>query len=105
MKRTKDQKKKLIEDYRSSGLTQKVWCEKNNIKIFTLRYWLRHEDTNSAPKQSTQPISWVEIKPPSSNQYASGSVKVSVKDFTIVLGGALEMQMLKDILRVMKEIC
>ncbi|AHM57335.1 hypothetical protein EAL2_c20550 [Peptoclostridium acidaminophilum DSM 3953] len=30
-----------IDEFRSSNLTQKAWCEKNDVKISTLRYWIR----------------------------------------------------------------
>jgi len=34
---------KLLADYRSSGLTQKRWCEEHGIGIASLRYWLKRE--------------------------------------------------------------
>lgn len=33
--------KTVIAEYQSSGLTQKVFCQKHNIKIHTLHYWLK----------------------------------------------------------------
>ena len=30
-----------VSDFKSSNLTQKAWCEKNDIKVSTLRYWIR----------------------------------------------------------------
>ena len=31
----------IIDDYRASGLTQKTFCKKHNIKIHTFHYWLK----------------------------------------------------------------
>ena len=31
-----------VKDFRTSNLTQKAWCEKNNFKVSALRYWLRN---------------------------------------------------------------
>lgn len=36
-----EQWKQRIEDCRASGLTQKLWCEENQISLSTFRYWNR----------------------------------------------------------------
>lgn len=33
--------KQVMEDQGSSGLTQAIWCEKNNVNIHNFRYWKR----------------------------------------------------------------
>lgn len=30
-----------IQEYQASGLTQLQWCDKEDIKVSALRYWLR----------------------------------------------------------------
>lgn len=40
-----DQWAKEIEEFKSSGKSQRVWCAEKGIKRSTLRYWLdRYED-------------------------------------------------------------
>ena len=40
-----DQWAKEIEEFKSSGKSQRVWCSEKGIKRSTLRYWLdRYED-------------------------------------------------------------
>ena len=40
-----DQWVKEIENFKSSGKSQRVWCSEKGIKRSTLRYWLdRYED-------------------------------------------------------------
>ena len=40
-----DQWVKEIENFKSSGKSQRVWCSERGIKRSTLRYWLdRYED-------------------------------------------------------------
>ena len=33
--------KQRIQEMRSSGLSQKEWCQQNGIPVSTLRYWIR----------------------------------------------------------------
>ena len=45
MKEQMDQWAKEIEEFKSSGKSQRVWCAEKGIKRSTLRYWLdRYED-------------------------------------------------------------
>lgn len=71
MNRELNQKKwqEIIDNQRSSGLTQKLWCEANDVNIHNFRYsvnrlkalasetddvrWVCLEDTSSSPKKTT----------------------------------------------------
>ena len=41
--RSRAEAERLLQDYRSSGLTQTRWCRERGIGISALRYWLRRE--------------------------------------------------------------
>ncbi len=49
--------KQVMEDQGSSGLTQAIWCERNNVNIHNFRYWKRRlkdeedSDTNNPDPQ------------------------------------------------------
>lgn len=43
--------KKLIEDFKTGGKSQRVWCRENGIKRSTLRYWLERLDELSEGKE------------------------------------------------------
>ena len=41
----------LIEDFKTSGKSQRVWCREQGIKRSTLRYWLRRTDELAEGKE------------------------------------------------------
>ena len=41
----------LIEDFKASGKSQRVWCREQGIKRSTLRYWLRRTDKLAEGKE------------------------------------------------------
>ena len=43
--------KKLIEEFKIVGKSQRVWCQEKGIKRSTLRYWLEHTDDLSEGKE------------------------------------------------------
>lgn len=49
---TTESKQKTIQQWRDSGLTQKVFCQQININVHTLHYWMRQlkDDAKSKDK-------------------------------------------------------
>ena len=41
----------LIEDFKASGKSQRVWCREQGVKRSTLRYWLERTDELSEGKE------------------------------------------------------
>ena len=39
---------KRVEEHKSSGLSQKIWCEENGIKPTSLRYWVMKLNKNQS---------------------------------------------------------
>ena len=58
---------KIIDDAKASGLTQKIFCQNNNIKIHTLHYWLKK--LSERPDDGGQFIPFSEIKDISNLQF------------------------------------
>ena len=43
--------KKQIEEFKASGISQRVWCRERRIKRSTLRYWLERTDELTKGKE------------------------------------------------------
>ncbi|MDJ0332954.1 hypothetical protein [Planococcus sp. S3-L1] len=54
-----------ISDYRQSGESLIHWCEKKEIKIYTMKYWLRKQSPVATESHETAWISCV-VEEPSS---------------------------------------
>ncbi len=51
--------KERLDDLKASGLTQKAWCQENQIPQSTLRYWIRKLKSEA----SAVPSSWLQLDP------------------------------------------
>ena len=43
-------RRQQIDDYRNSGQSAETWCEVNEMKVSTLRYWLRRTKEIDQPQ-------------------------------------------------------
>ena len=46
-----------LDDFKTSGLTQKEWCQVHHIPQSTLRYWIRKLKS----RESVTPSSWLQL--------------------------------------------
>jgi hypothetical protein len=60
-----------IEEYRKSGLSQRVWCKNKEYKVSTLRYWINKFNKN------------IVLDTPESNAIVMATVKVSSTDTNV----------------------
>ncbi len=48
---------KCIQDFHSSGLSQKEWCQQHQVALSTLSYWIRKQAKGiTEPEQVTDPV-------------------------------------------------
>ena len=48
-----------VTDYKSSEQTAKMWCESNNLRPATLRYWIREFKANNTIAEKV--TSWISV--------------------------------------------
>jgi len=46
-----ESKRKTIQQWKDSGLTQKAFCQQININVHTLHYWIRQLKDEAKPKE------------------------------------------------------
>ncbi len=67
----------VINNWKESGLYQKSFCQKQNIKIPTLHYWIRK--LKSKPEAKARFIAFSEETPANRLELKIGRVKINVK--------------------------
>jgi len=62
--RTTAERQKLVEEYRKSGKSKKVWCQENGIPYTTFANWTSHlpQESTRHPK-SAQAVKWASVTP------------------------------------------
>jgi hypothetical protein len=58
-KRSDEECARLVTEQRSSGKTQKVWCEENGVKLRTFRNWIYKSNRNSL--ENTGTVGWISV--------------------------------------------
>lgn len=114
--RTKEEKLKLIEDYKASGLSMNKWCIENSIATSTMSTWLAKTNNNNKKtknnnkktknkSKSNKKAKFVEVTTPIKNAIKADSiVTLEYKDFKISISDSLDVLLLKDILKVVTEL-
>lgn len=102
-RKTKEEKFRLIADYKASGLSMAKWCDANGIPASTLAGWLRGKNTNTTkPKNKakfvevTLPTEPIIMEPP--------NITIEYKTFKISISADVDFGLLENTLRVVGRI-
>ena len=90
-----------IKDYENSGLTMNAWCEKNNIKIHQLHYWRRKFKNFKQEKLQLVPLNLDLTR----NNTINDSVKIQVGKLSLEVHTGFNPTLLKDVMKVLMEVC
>jgi len=71
----------ILEEYRKSGLTQKVFCEQKGIKLSTFCYQKRNLEKKQNPTESTSFVEWKEVEPETLNSNREIQIKLRFGDW------------------------
>ncbi len=91
---------KRIQDYRTSGLIAAKWCEKNEISIHTLKYWITK--FNKEKNQKAKKTQWTTIIPTKSK---AKPLKVIIGHSTIEVAPEFDSETFKKVVRILNEQC
>ncbi len=75
----------IIDDYKVSGLTQKIFCQNNNIKIHTFHYWLKKLNESSESSNHFIQFETTQPKQPISIQIGHAQITVNMADIAPLL--------------------
>ena len=86
--------KQVMEDQGGSGLTQAIWCERNNVNIHNFRYWkrrLKDEEDSDANNPDPQ---WALVtnSPVSTQINEDSSLTLASKTGIVIKSGNLSVE-------------
>ena len=101
--KTSEEKQRLIEDFKVSGLSMNKWCQTNGIARSTMSGWLgpiRKNKTNQTKKAKFIEIPKEDIK----QKCNPNSIKIEYRDFKISISESFDTTILLDILKVVAQV-
>ena len=83
-----------IEKQRSSGLSQKQWCQENEVNLHNFRYWVRRLKTIETESDE---VRWVSLDSDS----VLDTVKITVGRATVEVRRQTDRQLLSEVLGIL----
>lgn len=93
-----------IDDFRSSNLTQKSWCEKNDVKISTLRYWIRKLSYAECAAADDSGFSGFEFASVSISKECPPPLVLECKDVKLYIAEDFDEALLIKLLRILRKL-
>ncbi|MBU5427018.1 hypothetical protein KQI41_11395 [Tissierella pigra] len=93
-----------VEEFKSSNLNQTTWCEKNNIKVSSLRYWLRKLDNNSFTKPVNSSDAFEFACVSIAEDQASPAVTLEIKDVRLAITNDYDEVLLLKLIKTLKKL-
>ena len=102
--RSKEEKLKLIEDFKVSGLSMSKWCATNGIATSTMSTWLaktNNKNKKTKTVKSNKKAKFIEVPITTmAKSLDNNKVTLEYKDFKIYVSDSQDILLLKDILKV-----
>jgi hypothetical protein len=93
-----------LASYKASGQTKKAWCENNNIDIKSFYRWGRRLAERGYIESSGAGYRFVLAKEKVEHSNA-GKIKINIGKAIISVDNGYDADVLKNVLRIMVEIC
>jgi len=91
-----------IEALKSSGLSRKAYCEKNQIKLSTLDYWRRKLSRSEEKINGAKETGWIPVR--ISDDESSG-IDLRIGRITVVVKPGFDQTLLTELLRTIGTLC
>jgi len=92
----------LVKKYETSGLSQKAFCEKNNLKLSSFRYWVSKASSNPSDKKDYKEE--FEFASISISQEISSAIAVEASGISISVSGDYDEILLLRLIKTLKNI-
>jgi transposase-like protein len=100
-KYSEEERARLVEGYRNSGLAQKEWCQLQDIAVVTLGKWQRQEKNQQKDSLSKQGWAQVSVAPLVEEE----PIHLKAGKFSITICQNTNMKVLSELLAVLVPLC
>lgn len=88
-----------INEYKSSGLSQKVWCTENDLKFSSFKYWLARSNENPSDNNGAFEFASVSI-----SKENFSAIAVEVNGVTLSVNNDYDEMLLIKLLKTLKKL-
>lgn len=92
----------IIHNQIESGLSQKQWCEANNIKVSTFRYW-KHKIFSNKPSEKVETTTWTMVTPIKDTQLCNNKIEVKIGKAILLIEKSFDEEILDRLLGILNK--
>ena len=94
----------MVRSCKNSGLTVKAWCLEQRLNEKTY-YYRQKQVCNAVPAKMNPPVQFAEVKQPGIATTAEGGICIHIGIADIRVEEYADLDQLRDVLRIVCEIC
>ena len=92
-----------IQDYKKSGLSKAAWCQKQNLPVQRLYYWLRKLSPQMEDQSKNERAHWISMNVPVIEDEIHATIRIHMKEATVELDVPFTPQVLLHVMQTVKE--
>ncbi|MFD3445590.1 hypothetical protein ACFDTO_13415 [Microbacteriaceae bacterium 4G12] len=74
-----------IQDYKNSGLSKVAGCQKQNLPVQRLYYWLKKLSLETEEQNKNERVNWISINVPVVEENTHATIRIHIQEATIEL--------------------
>ncbi|MBF8984897.1 hypothetical protein IZY60_15250 [Lutibacter sp. B2] len=90
----------IIHNQMESGLSQNRWCEENNTKVSTFRYW-KHKMFSNKPLEKAEKTTWTKVTPITDTQLCNSKIEVKIGQATLLIDKFFDEEILHKLMGIL----
>ncbi|SFC59737.1 hypothetical protein SAMN04488168_106155 [Bacillus sp. 491mf] len=83
--RLKKEWETYIQDYKNSGLSKVAWCQKQNLPVHRLYYWLQKLSPETEAQNVNERVNWLSMNVPDVEENIHATIRIHMQEATIEL--------------------
>ncbi|PGB76081.1 IS66 family insertion sequence hypothetical protein [Bacillus pseudomycoides] len=92
-----------IQDYRNSGLSKAAWCQKQNLPVHRLYYWLSRLSPETENQNKNERVNWISMNVPVVEEDIHATIRIHMQEATIELDVPFTPQVLSQVIQAVKQ--
>ncbi|PEG13119.1 IS66 family insertion sequence hypothetical protein [Bacillus toyonensis] len=101
--RLKKEWETYIQDYKTSGLSKVAWCQKQNLPVHRLYYWLQKLSPETEEQNVNGRVNWLSMNVPDVEENIHATIRIHMQEATIELDVPFTPQVLLQVMQAVKQ--
>ncbi|PEI96526.1 IS66 family insertion sequence hypothetical protein, partial [Bacillus pseudomycoides] len=89
--------------YKNSGLSKGIWCQKQNLPVHRLYYWLKKLSPETEDQNKNERVNWISMNVPVIEENIHATILIHIQETTIELDVPFTPQVLLQVMQAVKQ--